>query len=198
MLKLKICGITRPEDAAFADESGADYVGVVLVPDSRRFVTEAGAKTIFGSVKHAEKVCVVRDLPLELAVRLAENVRPDVIQLHGNETPEYARALAKVVRVWRAFDFRDAHQAEAAKTFPCELVVADSGGGTGKPFDWTRAAELAETRFLLLAGGITPENAAEAVKEVHPFGLDVSGGVESSIGIKDHRKIQELTRRIGK
>jgi len=96
------------------------------------------------------------------------------------------------VKVWKAFNLNILDNLQEVLDFPADMIVADSGGGTGKPCDWTRAAELARRRSIFLAGGITPENVQEAIAAVHPVGIDVAGGVESAPGIKDHEKIHQL------
>ena len=98
----------------------------------------------------------------------------------------------KDVKIWKAFNLNALEDLQEAVDFPADIIVADSGGGTGQPCDWSRAAELARQRPVFLAGGITPENVQEAIAAVHPAGIDVAGGVESVPGIKDHEKIKKL------
>ncbi len=188
---LKICGITREEDARYAALCGADFIGAIHVESSKRFVMIEQAKRFFAAAKPAKSVLVVRDMELEKLQAIITDVHPYAVQLHGHETPEYAMSL-KDVKVWKAFNLNTLNDLQEAVDFPAEVIVADSGGGTGKPCDWTRAAELARHRFIFLAGGITPENVQEAIATVHPVGIDVAGGVESAAGIKDHEKIKKL------
>lgn len=191
---LKLCGITRAEDMAAAEEAGADYTGMVLVPGTPRFVPRDRIAALMAA-NRCEKVFVVRDMPpAELNALIAE-FRPDIVQLHGGESPEYARNVRGAV-VWKAFDLNSETALAEAEAFPCETIVADSGGGTGRVCRWDLAAKLARTRRIFLAGGITPENVLDAVERVHPAGIDVSGGVESAPGIKDRFLIQKLTERI--
>ena len=107
------------------------------------------------------------------------------------ETPEYAAGIAGA-EVWKAVRMESESDLREALAFPCARIVADSGGGTGKRCRWDLASRLAAERSVFLAGGITPENVREAAGAVRPAGIDVSGGVEASPGIKDHRKIQLL------
>ena len=188
---LKICGITREEDAQCAAMYGVDFIGAIHVESSKRFVTVEQAKNIFAVVKSAKTVLVVRDMELEKLQAIIHDVHPYAVQLHGHESPEYAMSL-KDVKVWKAFNLNTLNDLQEAVVFPAEFIVADSGGGTGKTCDWTRAAELARRRPVLLAGGITPDNVCKAVAAVHPVGIDVAGGVESAPGIKDHDKIHQL------
>ena len=188
---LKICGITREEDARYVAMCGVDFIGVIHVESSKRFVTVEQAKNIFAVAKPAKTVLVVRDMELEKLQAIIHDIHPYAVQLHGHESPEYAMSL-KDVKVWKAFNLNTLNDLQEAVVFPAEFIVADSGGGTGKPCDWSRAAELARRRPVLLAGGITPDNVCKAVAAVHPVGIDVAGGVESVPGIKDHDKIHQL------
>lgn len=191
---LKLCGITRPEDMAVAERAGADYVGMILVPGTPRFVPRERIPVLMAAV-HCKKVFVVRDLPLgELNALIAE-FRPDAVQLHGNESADYAQAVTGT-DVWKAFNLNSEAALAEAEAFPCSMVVADSGGGTGHPCRWDLAARLASVRPVLLGGGITPDNVREAIAQVRPAGIDVSSGVESAPGIKDHNLIQTLAERI--
>ena len=191
---LKLCGITRAEDMAVAEEFGADYTGMVLVPGTSRFVPRDRIAALMAA-NRCKKVFVVRDMPLSELNALVAEFRPDVVQLHGGESAEYARNVRGAI-VWKAFDLNSETALAEAEAFPCETIVADSGGGTGRVCRWDLAAKLAGTRRIFLAGGITPENVRDAVEQMHPAGIDVSGGVESAPGIKDRFLIQKLTERI--
>ena len=191
---LKLCGITRAEDMAAAEQAGADYTGMVLVPGTPRFVPRDRIAALMAA-NRCRKVFVVRNMPLDELNALIAEFRPEVVQLHGGESPDYARGV-RGAAVWKAFDLNSETVLAEAEAFPCEMIVADSGGGTGRVCRWDLAAELARTRRIFLAGGITPDNVREAVEQVHPAGIDVSGGVESAPGIKDRNLIQKLTERI--
>ena len=188
---LKICGITREEDARCAALYGADFIGAIHVESSKRFVPIEQAKKIFAVVKPAKTVLVVRDMELEKLQAVIDAIHPYAVQLHGHESPEYAMSL-KDVKIWKAFNLNILDNFQEVLDFPADIIVADSGGGTGKPCDWSCAAELARQRPVFLAGGITPENVQDAIAAVHPAGIDVAGGVESVPGIKDHEKIKKL------
>ena len=191
---LKLCGITRAEDMAAAARAGADYAGMVLVPGTPRFVPRGRMAELMAAAS-CKKVFVVRDMPFDELNALIAEFRPDVVQLHGRETPDYAKSLAGA-EVWKAFNLKDEAVLAEAEAFPCAMVVADSGGGTGRPCRWDLAEKLARKRPVMLAGGITPENGREAVVQVRPAGIDVSSGVESAPGIKDSQLIQTLVERI--
>ena len=188
---LKICGITREEDARYAALCGADFIGAIHLESSKRFVTIEQAQKIFAVAKPAKTVLVVRDMELAKLQAIIADVHPYAVQLHGHESADYAISL-KDVKIWKAFNLNILDNLQEVLDFPADMIVADSGGGTGKPCDWTRAAELARRRSIFLAGGITPENVQEAIAAVHPVGIDVAGGVESAPGIKDHEKIHQL------
>ena len=191
---LKLCGITRPEDMAAAERAGADYAGMILVPGTPRFVPRERIPVLM-AVAHIKKVFVVRDMPLAELNALIAEFRPDAVQLHGNESADYAQSVTGTI-VWKAFNLNSETALAEAEAFPCATVVADSGGGTGRPCRWDLAARLASVRPVLLGGGITPDNVRDAIAEVHPAGIDVSSGVESAPGIKDHLLIQKLAERI--
>ncbi|MBP5586678.1 MAG: phosphoribosylanthranilate isomerase [Lentisphaeria bacterium] len=191
---LKICGITRTEDMAAAELAGAEYTGMILVPGTPRFVPRERIPDLMAATR-SKKVFVVRDMPLdELNVLVAE-FRPDAVQLHGAESADYARNVGGA-EVWKAFNLNSEAALAEAEAFPCALVVADSGGGAGRPCRWDLAARLASVRPTLLGGGITPDNVRDAIEQVHPAGIDVSSGVESAPGIKDHLLIRKLSERI--
>ena len=191
---LKLCGITRAEDMAAAARAGADYAGMVLVPGTPRFVPRGRIAELMAAAP-CKKVFVVRDMPLDELNALIAEFRPDAVQLHGHETPEYAKSVTGA-EVWKAFNLNSEAVLAEAEAFPCAMTVADSGGGTGHPCRWDLAEKLARKRPVMLAGGITPENVREAVAQVRPAGIDVSSGVESAPGIKDSQLIQTLVERI--
>ena len=191
---LKICGITRPEDMAAAERAGADYTGMVLVSGTPRFVPRERIPVLMAAAR-CKKVFVVRDMPPDELNALIAEFRPDAVQLHGNESADYARSVAGT-EVWKAFNLNSEAVLSEAEAFPCAMVVADSGGGTGRPCRWDLAARLATVRPVFLGGGIIPDNVRDAVLQVRPLGIDVSSGVESAPGVKDHTLIQKLAERI--
>ena len=191
---LKLCGITRTEDMAAAEQAGADYTGMILVPGTPRFVPRTGIPALMAAAR-CKKVFVVRDMPLDELNALIAEFRPDAVQLHGNEPADYARAVTGT-EVWKAFNLNSDAVLAEAEAFPCAMVVADSGGGTGRPCRWDLAARLASVRPVFLGGGITPDNVRMAAEEVRPAGIDVSSGVESAPGVKDRKLIQILAERI--
>ena len=194
---LKICGITREEDAQCAASAHVDFIGAIIVPGSKRQVTPEQAARIFAAAPTAHSVLVVRDMELEALQSTIDAIHPYAVQLHGSEPPEYASHI-KGTRIWKAFNLNALDDLHQAVDYPAEMVVADSGGGTGKPCDWTRAAQLAQMRPILLAGGLSPDNIQAAIDAVHPLGIDLAGGVEAAPGIKDHDKIKRVAALLNK
>ena len=190
---VKICGLTREEEVAGANEARPDFVGFVFAEKSRRRVTaERAAELRAGLAPGIEAVGVFVDQPAEwIAGLLAEGVI-DWAQLHGHETAEYVkelRALAPAgARIIQAFSVRTAEDVRRAEGSAADLVLLDHGsGGTGAAFDWSLAAGF--PRPWLLAGGIGPGNAAAALRAARPAGLDASSGLETD-GAKDAAKMR--------
>ena len=189
---VKVCGITRMEDAAAAVNAGARSLGFVFWPKSPRFVDPFHARAIVARLPpFVTPVGLFVNQPHEYVSGVASLVRLGAVQLHGDESIAFAESLrAPVIRALTLDDRID--------EWPARMrVLLDAHdparrGGTGRTIDWTAAAVVAASRPILLAGGITPENVAEAVARVRPFGIDVSSGVEQSPGIKDHDKIRAL------
>ena len=150
---LKICGLMRTEDMAAAEQAGADYTGMILVPGTPRFVPRERIPVLMAAAP-CKKVFVVRDMPLAELNALIAEFRPDAVQLHGNESADYARSVTGA-EVWKAFNLNSEDVLSEAETFPCAVVVADSGGGAGRPCRWDLAACLASARRTFLGGGIT-------------------------------------------
>ena len=204
-MKVKICGLRSLEAARAAERAGADFLGFILWPKSRRYVSAKSAAGIVRTMQgSALSVGVVVDQPMEEVEALARRCRFNAIQLHGHEPPEYAEALrsAADVRIIKAFRWRDDFSVEAANDYPADYILLDTfkkgmAGGTGETFRWREAAN--ETRKLkkplLLAGGISEENAEEAARTLSPFALDVSGSLEEN-GEKSPEKIAAFMQEI--
>ena len=190
---VKICGITRLEDAEAAVAAGADAIGFVFWPQSPRFVDPYRARRIAAALPpFVTVVGVFVNQPLAYVQGVASLVRLGVVQLHGDETAGFASAVARPVM--KAVS----SAAGAIGAWPLRvrllLDVHDpvARGGTGRTVDWAAAADLAAQREIFLAGGLTPDNVADAMARVRPFGIDVSSGVERAPGIKDHRRLEAL------
>jgi phosphoribosylanthranilate isomerase len=194
MLRVKICGITNAADAVAAAEAGADAVGLMFYPPSPRFVTLPQARDVIRELPpFVAKVGVfVNSSPDEVRRAIGE-CGIDTLQFHGDEPPEFCRQFS--LKTIKAFRIVDSASLAAVHDYQSEAWLLDSFvpgklGGTGAVFNWELAVEAVKfSRPVILAGGLTPENAAEAVRRVRPFGLDVSSGVESAPGKKDSRKV---------
>ncbi len=188
---VKICGITRLEDAEAAVEAGASAIGFVFWPKSRRFIDPYRARAIAARLlPFVTPVGLFVDQPREHVNAVASLVRLGVVQLHGDETAEFAASLA--APVIRALSIEKATAWPEGTTLLLDAHDPVQRGGTGRTIDWTAAAAIASRRRVLLAGGLTPENVAEAIARVRPFGIDVSSGVERAPGIKDHQRLRAL------
>jgi phosphoribosylanthranilate isomerase len=194
---IKVCGITRLEDAEAAVEAGARALGFVFWPNSPRFIDPHRARSIVGVLPpFVTAVGVFVDQPAGYVNGVAALVRLGAVQLHGDEDPAYAAQMARPTV--KAIGVHDDADATIADAWPARITVLldvhDSRrrGGTGRTIDWAIAALVASRRRAILAGGLTPDNVAQAVAQVRPFGIDVSSGVEQSPGIKDHGRIRAL------
>jgi phosphoribosylanthranilate isomerase len=194
---VKICGVTTVADALGAVAAGADAVGLNFIPTSRRCLTLEAAYAIAGAVgERAQRIGVVADLGAAELARLGERCGIDLWQLTGQESPEDVEA--RLPRAFKATRIAGVEDVERAARYPGELILVDAKvegqlGGTGHRFDWGLVTGLARRRRLILAGGLTPENVAEAVTLVRPWGVDVATGVE--MPGDPRRKDPELVRR---
>ena len=171
---VKICGLTNYEDALSAYKLGADYLGFILVPGAKRAVDRGE----FEKIDFGKKVGVFVDAPLDFVL----SFKLDVIQLHGSESGEYIEALRKKTsaEIWKALPVVDEKSFAFAKDNYKDLTLLVDGEKGGRSCDRALAAELGKTRPVILAGGLTPENVAEAVRLVKPLGVDTASGVEAS------------------
>ena len=196
--RVKICGLTRAEDLRAAIEGGADAVGFVFVRGTPRAVSVEVAAELRRQVPPFVTVVglFVNESPDQIQATVAA-VGLDAVQLHGEETPEVADACRAWTRVIKAFRVRGVETlsempayAGSIDAYLLDAFVAGAHGGTGARFDWDVAVQARSLgKPLILAGGLKPENAGEAVQRVRPYALDVSSGVESSPGIKDADRI---------
>lgn len=199
--RVKVCGLTRVEDAALAVSLGADALGFILWPSSPRATTPEAVRAITRELPALPvRVGVfVNASPTEVA-RAVEIAGLDVAQLHGDERVEDYRDLAP--RVIKSVHLTSDESVAAAEALPSAVVpLVDAvdvvrRGGTGEKADWTLAARLAAKRPILLAGGLTPENVAAAVRGVRPWGVDVSSGIEDRPGIKNADRMRAFFRSV--
>jgi len=188
---VKICGITRVDDALAAAEAGANAIGFVFWPKSPRFIDPFRARTIARALPaFVTPVGLFVDQPLEYIHGVASLVHLGAVQLHGDETPAFAASIA--VPIVKALPVDRAATWPEGSTLLLDAHDPVQRGGTGRTIDWTAAAKVAAARRVLLAGGLTPDNVADAIARVRPFGIDVSSGVERAPGVKDHRRIVAL------
>ncbi len=208
-VQVKICGLTRREDALEAASAGADFLGVVSVPESPRFRAPREARALTEGIPRP-LVIVVADMTLAESVESARASGASVIQLHGRESPELVGALGEEGPwdVWKALRIRSPEDLKIGLDLYGEIAVGllldawhpHRKGGTGVPFSWSDLADLRDSvpeRILLgLAGGLSPENVDEAIACLRPNLVDVSSGVEGSPGHKSHARIRAFLERV--
>ncbi len=202
---VKICGITRAEDALAAIGCGADAIGFIAYPKSKRFIPPGKVSLISQSLKTEISKVAVFVNPSRDDIEKYVSAGADVVQLHGDETADFAENVAKSAEVWKAIRPRSKDDILKYKGFPAAKFLIDAAGGTeyggtGRKSDWELAKFAVEILGapVILAGGLNPANIAEAISSVEPFGVDLSSGVESSPGIKDHAKLKDVFREIKK
>jgi len=194
---VKICGVTRREDAAVAVECGAQAIGFVFWPGSPRAIDPLRARTIVrGLPPFVTPVGVFVNQPIEYVRQIATLVGLGVVQLHGDESVGYAAALERPVLKAMTVDVAGGPAAEGWPT-ATTMILLDAHdpvrrGGTGRTIDWRGAAAVASRRRIMLAGGLNPDNVADAISAVQPFGIDVSSGVEQAPGVKDPGRLRSL------
>ena len=199
MVRVKICGITNVDDALLAVEAGADALGFVFYPGSPRCVTpERAAEIIRVLPPFVQTVGLFVNESAERVNAIAKECRLDIIQLHGDESPAYCDLMER--RVVKVFRVKDGASIATMQQYRVVGYLLDAWsstayGGTGQTFDWDLARQAGQHGPLILAGGLTPENVAEAVSRVQPYAVDVSSGVEVVPGKKDPAKVREFIRR---
>jgi len=198
MVKVKVCGITNLEDLFLVDNLGADFVGFIMYPASPRYVGERLPELL--STKTKAKKVVVFVNPTYEEARRALDLGAEFIQLHGDEDIQFAKKIG-IERVIKAFRVKEEFRVKALKPFvEAYAILLDAYddrafGGTGKTFNWKKAKEAVEKGYrIFLAGGLNPDNVVLAIKEVNPFGIDLSSGLELYPGRKDPQKVERLFR----
>jgi len=211
MTKIKICGIKTSNDAIAAIEAGADYLGFNFYPKSVRFIEKDACAEITSVLKkeypHIKLVGVFVNSPVDEINNILGMCSLDLAQLHGDETPEMVESFNgtafKAIRLSTdsvtdsrtVTDFAESRQGVGPMLL-VDASVKGIYGGSGIKADWSAAAELAKKYPLLLAGGLTPENVAEAIGRVKPWGVDVASGVESAPGEKDANKMKAFVQAV--
>ena len=196
MTKVKMCGLSRMEDIEYANEVLPEFIGFVFAPKSRRYVSFEQAKKLRGELDYRiAAVGVFVDEDIENIVRLVKDEVIDMVQLHGSEDNAYIAKLREMaeVPIIQAFKIIDSCDAESAVLSDADFVLLDSGMGTGKTFDWSLIKSINRPYFL--AGGISPENAAQAVERFSPYAVDARASLETD-GVKDLSKMTALARAV--
>jgi len=197
-MKIKICGITRYEDARAAVSFGVDALGFIFYPKSPRCITPAKAAEITKKLPpYVSKVGVFVDESPQRVLEIAGHAWLDTIQLHGSETPEYCESLP--LPVVKVFSVNDTFKVSAISRYKsvagCLLDTWDSEhhGGSGRTFDWSAAIKACEiSDSVILSGGLGPTNIREAIETVRPYAVDVNSGVEVKPGVKNPYKMKEV------
>ena len=196
MTKIKLCGLRRECDITYVNELMPDYIGFIFAEKSKRFV----------SVKEAEKlekklderitpVGVFVDAPMDFIASIVDREIIRAVQLHGKEDNQYIKELRKKAdcTIIKAFRIESEEDVKEAEESVADYVLLDSGSGSGKTFDWSLINNIKRDYFL--AGGLTPENVTEAIKTLHPFGVDASSSLETE-GYKDKEKMEMFCRNV--
>lgn len=197
---MKICGLTRSEDVQAAADAGADALGFVLYEPSPRYVSAQQAGQLLKQVPaFVTRVGLFVDASEEFVRASLQQAPFDLLQFHGDESPEYCRQFGRpYMKAVRVRNQQDIEKAVAdypdAAALLLDAYVENLPGGTGQAFDWRLIPEMDIP--WVLAGGLKPENVADAVNQVKPYAVDISGGVESAKGIKDREKIQKFISEI--
>ena len=201
MTKIKICGIKTVDDALAAMDAGADLLGFNFYPNSPRYISVGQCRDVMSVMRKYGQITYVGVFVNASVAEIRatmETAALTLAQLHGDETSEMIRSLDG--RAFKAFrgvpDRLNGFARDDAPALLVDASVKGAYGGTGITADWKSAAELAKHIPLLLAGGLTPENVAEAVRQVRPWGVDVASGVESSPGMKDAAKMKAFVKAV--
>jgi phosphoribosylanthranilate isomerase len=197
-VKVKVCGMTSLKDALVAVEEGADAVGFIFYKKSPRSVTMKTVREIVLELPpFVDTVGVFVDETAEQINKIADYCNLDIIQLHGDESPTFCKKIRR--RVIKAFRIKDMQSVKKLSGFLVCGFLLDTfsenlHGGTGKVFDWNLVLPAKKFGSVIMAGGLTPNNVQQAIRQVRPYGVDVCSGVESEPGIKDHKKIRAFLK----
>ena len=204
MTLVKICGITNLDDALAAVDAGADALGFNFWPRSPRYISPANAREITNQLPLSVlRVGVFVNEELQSLLRVASEANLTAIQLHGDETPDYCKQLEGRY-VIKAFGATDKFDWSAVSRYDLQAIMLDSKdevlrGGTGRVFDWSvaqREAQSVKSPALFLAGGLSPENVAEAIATVRPYAVDACSSLELSPGKKNHERVRAFIKAV--
>lgn len=190
MTKIKLCGLRRAEDIEAANLLKPDYIGFVFYKKSKRYISYEEAK-ILKSMLSIKAVGVFVDENPKVVADLLEKGIIDLAQLHGSEDETYIKALRKLTDkpLIKAFQIKTTEELKKAEASSADMILLDAGTGDGVSFDWDMLKSFNRPYFL--AGGMTPENVSPAIEKLHPYGVDVSSGIETD-GFKDLKKMREF------
>ncbi len=199
MVKVKICGITNTDDAVWAANLGADYLGLIFARDSKRKVSLERAKEIADAAPpYIKKAGLFVNEEPKVIDKVLALCRLDILQFHGEESPDYCEQFKGKAEVIKAFRLKDEESLSQISQYDVDFYLLDAfvegeQGGTGQIFNWDLAIKIKEFgRPIFLAGGLNPDNVAQAIKKVQPYAVDVSSGVESSPRRKDVELMREF------
>ena len=197
MTEIKICGITNKEDAFFASDCGADALGFIFYPHSPRYISPEKARAIIACLPpEVVKVGVFVNHDFKEVERIRQYCGLDLIQLHGDEAPDYCRRFVSSLLI-KAISPQNDADLDALGLYEVRAVLVDARdkgryGGTGLTSDWDIAVKVKKSHFLILSGGLKEENIVEAIARVSPQALDINSGIESTLGKKDHVKLRNI------
>lgn len=191
MTRVKMCGITRPEDARAAAAAGAAAIGMVFWPGSPRAVDTRAARDIVVALPAGvPAIGVFVNQSVDEINAVIDEAGLFGVQLHGDEPLDVIGRIRRPVIRSVSVDAAFIDQIPAQVTVLLDVVDPERRGGTGRTIDWTAAADVARRRAVVLAGGLTPSNVEQAIAAVRPYAVDVSSGIESAPGVKDHARIR--------
>ena len=202
MTKIKICGITNKIDALAASGLGVDMLGFVFYKKSKRYVTPAMAEDIINELPpFIGRVGIFVDETREDVIRIAEDAGLDILQFHGNESPEYCASFRDKYKVIKAFRMKT--DLKIVNDYDIDYYLFDAYksncvGGTGETFDWNILKDFEILKPFILSGGLDPDNVERAIREVAPYAVDVSSGVESAPGKKDGKLLKKFVANVRK
>ena len=204
MTKIKICGITNKIDALNAASLGVDMLGFVFYEKSKRYVEPKVAEDIINELPPSiRKVGVFVDEGKDTVLEIAQDTLLDTLQFHGDETPEYCASFKEKYKVIKAFRLKDKNDLKKINDYGTDLFLLDtykrdSIGGTGETFDWKILKDFEILKPMILSGGLTPANVGSAIKEVAPYGVDVSTGIEELPGKKSAELMKKFVENVRK
>ncbi|MFA6610008.1 MAG: phosphoribosylanthranilate isomerase [Candidatus Omnitrophota bacterium] len=204
MTKIKICGITNKTDALAASEMGVDMLGFVFSKDSKRYVEPRTAEDIVNELPQSVKRAgVFVNEERAKVLEIAQDAALDILQFHGDETPEYCKSFKGSYKVIKAFRLKDKESLKKVNEYDVDFYLfdtfsVDARGGTGEVFNWDLLKDFEVLKPVILSGGLTPKNVQSAIKELAPYGVDVSTGVEKSPGKKDHELMKKFIDNVRK